>query len=47
MYVQVYGTVLIGSVRPRISGKIVRIMNGVGDNAYFFAVNAYSKMFYK
>ena len=43
MYVQVYGTVLLGSVKPRVIGKIVRVMNGIDEKAYFFAVDAFRK----
>lgn len=42
-YVQVYGTVILGSLNPRIFAKFATKMNGVDEAAYNFAVEMYRK----
>jgi hypothetical protein len=44
---QVYGSVVLGTMKPRILAKIVRNMNGVDEEAYEFAVKAYNKYLIK
>lgn len=47
LYVQILGTVIPSSPAPRISAKIIRILDGIDEGSYMAGIKKFRSVFYK